>query len=95
MHFAWDRAKSVSNQRKHGVTFEEASTVFFDEHALVIHGPDHSEAEDRFIMIGLSRAGRELVVCHCHREDEDDDTIRIISARKANRKETHDYWEMR
>lgn len=53
MHFAWDRAKSVSNQRKHGVTFEEASTVFFDEHALVIHDPDHSEAEDRFIMIGL------------------------------------------
>ncbi len=95
MHVEWDESKSSGNERKHGVSFPEASTVFFDEHAVVIHDPDHSEREDRFVMIGLSRSGRELVVCHCYREHDELESIRIISARKANRQETQDYWSMR
>jgi len=92
MHFEWDPAKAKANKRKHGLSFEEAETVFFDENALVIPDPDHSQAEDRFIILGLSRNLRELVVCHCYRGD---DLIRIISARKADKDEIDDYWSMR
>lgn len=92
MHFEWDPAKARSNKRKHGLTFEEAETVFFDENALVISDPDHSKSEDRFIILGLSRSLRELVVCHCYRGE---DLIHIISARKANKDEIDDYWSMR
>ncbi len=81
LRFEWDEAKSEANRRKHGIDFEEASTVFADERALLIDDPDHSEEEDRFILLGLSAILRLLVVCHCYRTD--DSIIRIISARKA------------
>jgi uncharacterized DUF497 family protein len=83
--FDWDETKSRANRLKHGVTFDEAQTVFTDELGLLIHDPDHSDDEDRFVLLGLSSALRSLVVCHCYREPGD--VIRIISARKANRKE--------
>jgi uncharacterized DUF497 family protein len=89
LRFAWDERKNASNQKKHGVSFEEAQTVFSDEHALLIADPDHSEDEDRFVLLGLSSTLRTLVVCHCYREEES--VIRIISARKADRAERSEY----
>jgi uncharacterized DUF497 family protein len=89
IRFDWDPRKNTANQRKHGVSFEEAATVFSDERALLIDDPDHSADEDRFIMLGLSAALRTLVVCHCYREAED--VIRIFSARKATRPERAEY----
>jgi uncharacterized DUF497 family protein len=89
--FEWDRKKSISNQKKHGISFEEAQTVFIDENALLIHDPDHSEEEERFILLGMSARLRILVVCHCYRQD--DEQVRIISARKAAREEQNKYWE--
>lgn len=85
IRFEWDPKKSTSNRRKHGVSFDEAATVFTDEHALLIDDPAHPEKEERFVLLGLSAALRMLVVCHCYRES--DEVIRIISARKATRKE--------
>lgn len=85
LRFIWDKRKDLKNQEKHGVSFDEARTVFYDEFARLIHDPDHSESEDRFILLGFSRQMRLLVVCHCYREDVD--TIRIISARKATKSE--------
>ena len=85
LQFEWDAAKNHANQRKHRVSFEEAQTVFSDEQGLLIHDPDDSEEEDRFVLLGLSSSLRMLVVCHCYREG--DNVIRIISARKANRRE--------
>ena len=93
LRFEWDPRKSRSNRRKHGVTFEEAQEAFSDEHARIIADPDHSTEEDRFILLGMSLKLRVLVVCHCHRED--DQVIRIISARKATRKERSQYEEDR
>ena len=89
LRFIWDERKSVANARKHGVTFEEAQTVFLDEEALLIGDPDHSDDEDRFVLLGLSARLRTLVVCHCHREK--DTLTRIISARKADRTEETRY----
>lgn len=89
MNFEWDENKARANLKKHGVSFGEAQTVFYDENALLIDDPDHSEDEDRFIILGLSAGARLLVVCHCYRESET--VIRIISARKATRKETQYY----
>lgn len=89
MNFEWDENKARANLKKHGVSFEEAQTVFYDENALLINDPDHSEDEERFIILGLSAGTRLLVVCHCYRESET--VIRIISARKATRKETQFY----
>ena len=89
--FEWDPKKNLSNKRKHGVSFKEAETAFSDEKALLIHDPDHSDEEDRFILLGLSYKLRVLVVCHCYREG--DDIIRIISARKADRSEQKQYWD--
>jgi hypothetical protein len=89
LQFVWDPKKDAANQRKHGVSFEEASTVLSDEHALLIDDPDHSEAEERFILLGLSTGLRTLVVCHCYREAQD--VIRLISARKASKKEREAY----
>ena len=83
--FEWNEAKSKANIRKHGISFEEAKSVFFDEYALLIADPDHSETEDRFVLLGLSAKLRLLLVCHCF--EVDDNLIRIISCRKANRKE--------
>ena len=87
--FAWDDNKLEINIKKHGISFEEAATVFDDENSLIISDPDHSFDEDRFIIIGFSERARLLIVCHCYRENED--IIRIISARKAHRKERKDY----
>ena len=87
--FAWDPRKDSANQRKHGVSFREAQTVFYDERALLIGDPLHSEEEDRVILLGLSSVLRLLVVCHCYREDEE--IIRIISAYKATRNEARQY----
>jgi len=87
--FAWDAPKARENFRKHGVSFEEAVTVFADENGRLKHDPDHSQDEDRFILLGFSASLRLLVVCHSYRED--DELIRIISARKATRNERKQY----
>jgi len=87
--FEWDPRKDSANQRKHGVSFEEARSVFFDENAIQFYDEHHSEQEDRFIMLGLSIRSRILVVCHCERESGN--VIRIISARKATRSERKYY----
>ena len=87
--FTWDEEKQEANIKKHGITFIEAATVFDDINALVRDDPDHSEYEDRFVIIGFSESARLLIVCHCYRAD--DSIIRIISARKANRKERKEY----
>lgn len=89
LRFEWDEGKNKENIKKHGISFEEAQTVFFDEHAVRFFDPDHSEKEDSFLMLGLSFKLRILVVCHCFRKDET--TIRIISARKAIKQETKNY----
>ena len=91
IRFDWDKEKNVANQKKHGISFEEAQTVFVDENAQMIHDPDHFGDEDRFILLGLSASIRLIVVCHCYRES--DDVIRIISARKATRIEQKRYLE--
>ena len=94
MSFTWDPQKNLMNQRKHdGIDFEEAKTVFYDEYARVIFDPQHSHQEDRFIILGLSSTLRILVVCHCYRESES--LIRIISARKASKKEEQSYERQR
>ena len=87
--FAWDPKKAHSNEIKHGVSFEEARTVFFDEAALVIPDPDHSQVEERFVIMGKSLQNRVLVVVHCLRENNS--IIRIISARRAGTKEQQPY----
>jgi uncharacterized DUF497 family protein len=93
IRFTWDKTKNETNTRKHGVTFEEAQSSFNDEFAREFYDPDHSEDEDRFLLLGLSGRLRVLVVSHCFRESET--LIRIISARKADRQEQQDYWETR
>jgi hypothetical protein len=90
IRFEWDRRKSLENKRKHGVSFEEAQTIFWDENAIQYYDPDHSKDEDRFIMLGMSFLLRVLVVCHCYRAK--DSVIRIISARKADSDEENAYW---
>lgn len=87
--FEWDPIKNLMNQRAHGISFEEASTVFYDENARLIPDPKHSEEEDRFIMLGFSSHAHLLIVCHCYRQN--DEIIRIISARKANKPEFKQY----
>lgn len=88
--FEWDDTKNETNRTKHGVSFEEAQTVFFDENAIQFDDPDHSIDEDRFLLLGFSQRLRVLVVCHCYRSDES--IIRIISARKATGKEQKGYF---
>lgn len=89
LNFEWDANKNASNINKHGVSFEEAKTVFSDEYARLINDPDHSSLEeDRFILLGASIDSKLLVVCHCIR---DGDSIRIISARKADKHERKIY----
>ena len=89
LRFEWDNRKAAANLRKHGVSFEEARSVFFDEQARLIDDPDHSEEEDRFVLLGLSGALRLLLVCHCYRSEGE--VIRIISARRATRMEAKFY----
>ena len=93
LRFDWDGRKAASNRRKHGVSFEEARTTFFDESALLISDPEHGEDEDRFILLGLSCTLRLLIVCHCYRGE--DGVIRIISARKADGLERAQYEKRR
>ena len=88
--FVWDEEKDRANQRKHRISFAEARTVFYDENAREYSDPDHSESEERFILLGISGRLRVLVVCHCYRESES--VIRIISARRAQRSEEETYW---
>lgn len=87
MHFEWNAEKAQKNRRKHGVSFQEALTVFRDPLSLTYPDVDHSTDEDRYLILGLSAFGNILVVFHTFR----DDSIRIISARKANRKERNVY----
>lgn len=91
MQFSWDESKATNNKKKHKVSFQEALTTFYDENALVIPDHEHSKKEDRFILLGLSRELRLLLVSHCYRDS--DDLIRIISARKATTKESKQYEE--
>ncbi|MFH2060070.1 MAG: BrnT family toxin [Pseudomonadota bacterium] len=88
--FEWDDAKNKSNRTKHGVSFEEAQSVFFDESAIQFDDPDHSIDEERFLLLGFSQRLKVLVVCHCYRSNES--IIRIISARKATKKEQKVYF---
>jgi uncharacterized DUF497 family protein len=89
LHFEWDERKAAANEKKHGVSFEEAKSVFSDELAKLIDDPAHSGEEDRFILLGLSSSLRVLVICHCYREEGN--VIRIISARKATTTESKFY----
>ena len=91
MQFSWDEKKANSNIIKHKISFEEAKTVFLDENARLIPDPDHSINEERFIIIGMSNRLKILTVVHCYRNN--DETIRIISARKATKNETNQYKE--
>jgi uncharacterized DUF497 family protein len=89
IRFEWDNRKNKSNKKKHGVSFEEAQSAFFDDNAIEFPDPDHSADEQRFLLIGRSMRLRVLVICHCLRESAT--LIRIISARKATAKERHYY----
>jgi uncharacterized DUF497 family protein len=89
LKFEWDEHKASANLKKHGVSFEEAKTVFYDERAKLIDDPEHSEDEERFILLGLSSSLRVMVVCHCYRSSGN--VIRIISARKATTNEAKFY----
>jgi uncharacterized DUF497 family protein len=91
LRFEWDESKNSGNRSKHGIWFEEAQSAFRDPNARLFYDPEHSKDEDRFILIGLSSAARPLVVIHCYMES--DSVIRIISARKATRKEFMFYEE--
>lgn len=88
LRFEWDSTKERANRRRHGVSFHEAQSVFYDERAIRYCDPDHSDAEDRFILLGMSFVLRVLVVGHCYRAG--DDVIRIIAARKANAAEAQE-----
>lgn len=89
--FIWDERKNAINKVKHGITFEEAESVFYDENALLISDPEHSENEDRFLLLGFSSAAKMLIISHCYREN--DRSIRIISAMKADKNEHQQYFE--
>jgi len=89
LRFLWDERKNSVNRKRNGVSFEEAQSVFYDENAKHYFDPDHSQDEDRFIMLGISSRLRILVVCHCHREGGA--AIRIFSTRKATRAEQKAY----
>lgn len=91
LRFEWDEGKNKRNRSKHGIWFEEAQTVFDDPESRVFLDPEHFDEEDRFLIIGVSSAARILIVVHCYRES--DSVIRIISARKATRKEIKFYEE--
>ena len=89
LKITWDGSKNTVNKKKHGISFEEAQSVFHDAFARLIHDPDHSADEDRYILLGRSSRLRLVIVCHCYRGDHH--AIRIISARKANRSEQNQY----
>jgi uncharacterized DUF497 family protein len=87
--FQWDEQKNKINQQKHGISFEEAESVFFDDYAIQFWDEDHSQEEERFLLLGISSKLRILIVVHCFREE--DSIIRIISARKATKNENQEY----
>jgi uncharacterized DUF497 family protein len=89
MEIVWDEDKNRENIKKHNISFEEARTVFYDPRGKIIHDPDHSDEEDRFIILGLSKTLNLLVVCHCYRDN--DEVIRIITARRATKNEETSY----
>jgi uncharacterized DUF497 family protein len=91
--FEWDERKNRANKRRHGVSFEDAQGAFFDEDAILYHDPEHSDEEDRFLLLGLSLQLRVLVVCHCYREGSS--VIRLISARRATKRERRVYQHRR
>jgi hypothetical protein len=93
IEFDWDSRKARANLEKHGVSFEEAQTVFLDEFARLLDDPDHSADEDRFLILGFSFQARCLIVSHCYRGS--DTVIRLISARKATVREEETYWRLR
>jgi uncharacterized DUF497 family protein len=93
IEFAWDRRKARSNLLKHGVSFEEAQTVFLDDSARLIDDPDHSGEEQPLVLLGYSFRARCLIVSHCYRES--DSVIRLISARRATAHEEEVYWRLR
>lgn len=93
LKFEWDDNKNKANIRTHGLSFDEAQSVFYDEYAIQFFDPEHSESEDRFILLGTSFKLNALVVCHCFRRDET--VVRIISARKADKDEAQVYWSKR
>ena len=88
-YFDWDENKNRINLEKHGITFEEASTVFFDDRAILFDDPEHSIDEDRLLLLGMGETAKVCIVCHCYKES--DTVIRIISARQATRKEEQRY----
>lgn len=87
--FEWDETKNRANIKKHGISFEEASSVFYDENAILFDDPDHSAEEDRFLILGISEKMHICIVSHCYRDK--DKIIRIISARKATKREVDTY----
>lgn len=89
INFEWDAAKAVINLQKHGVAFEEAKTVFYDDFAIQFFDDAHSANEERFLLLGMSSSARLLLVCHCERNEGN--TVRIISARKATKREASFY----
>ncbi|MDY6324383.1 MAG: BrnT family toxin [Catonella sp.] len=89
LSFEWDDNKNKINIKKHGISFEEARTVFFDDYAILFDDPEHSDTEDRFLLIVMSDTANICIVCHCYRES--DAVVRIISARKATKKEADVY----
>lgn len=91
IQFTWDPQKAKSNKKKHGISFDESKSVFYDPNGLLIIDPDYGDDEERFVLIGLSFNLRILVVCHCYRENEM--VVRIISARKATKREQKQYKE--
>jgi uncharacterized DUF497 family protein len=93
MRFVWDQNKNLANIKKHKISFEEARTVFFDDNARLIPDPEYSKSEERFIILGITNKLRLLVVVHTYKED--DDVIRIISARKATKNETKYYYKVK
>ncbi len=91
INFTWNEQKNETNQKKHGIAFEEARTIFYDVNARLLNDNEHSEDEERFIILGFSDKFRLLLVVHCYREEEE--VIRIISARKASGNERRQYEE--
>jgi hypothetical protein len=91
IRFEWDNAKNIINIKKHKISFEEAKTVFYDENAILFDDPDHSNEEERFLILGISQTEKLCIVSHCYRDN--DNVIRLISARKATKNETKVYNE--
>ncbi len=89
IRFEWDRAKASANLKKHGIAFEEAQSVFYDDYAIQFFDDEHSDSEERFLLLGMSSNAKLLLVCHCERGS--DEVLRIISARKATKRESAHY----